>query len=266
MTKLGSMTFVLPDWGIERVVKFAKEAGYDGVEIRVDAGHKHEISSQSSAEVRKYVKKLFADEGMDIPCVATSVEFGSFDPAVRRENIGSARANLDLAADLGAGVVRMSAGGGIPKLTDEAAEYIAEAFDEVGDYASSSGVCPMLECGHDIIKSAVEASNVIKRVKTSNFGALWNHSDMDEQTFGALRSHIRHFHVHEEVLSPDNDNILHLPKLVKSMDYSGYFSLEIIKGQNLPEGILADTANRLQGFIAQAQDHLIPGLCRPNEV
>ena len=252
MIKLGFMTFVLPEWEIERIVKFAKEVGYDGVEIRVDAKHKHEISSQSSAKVREYVKKLFADTGIDIPCVATSVQFGSADPAVRQENIESAKANLDLAADLGADVVRMFAGGGIPKLTDEAAEYIAEAFDEVGDYAKSSGVCPMLECGHDIIKGAVEASNVIKRVKTSNFGALWNYSVMDDETFNALKSHIRHFHVHQEVLSPDNDNILHLAKLVKSIDYNGYISLEIIEGHNLPESVLTDTASRLQGFIAQA--------------
>ena len=252
MTKLCFMTFVLPEWEIERVVKFAKEVGYDGVEIRVDAKHKHEISSQSSAEVRKYVKKLFADEGIEIPCVATSVQFGSSDPAVRQENIESAKVNLDLAADLGADVVRMFAGGGIPKLTDEAAQYVAEAFDKVGDYAKSSGVCPMLECGHDIIKSAVEASNVIKRVKTSNFGALWNHSSMDDQTLNALKSHIRHFHIHENVLSPDDDNILHLAKLMKSIDYNGYFSLEIIKGHNLPEDVLTETASRLQEFIAQA--------------
>jgi len=252
MIKLSFMTFVLPEWEIERIVKFAKKAGYDGVEIRVDAGHKHGISSESSAEERKYVKKLFADEGVDIPCVATSVQFGSSEPAVRQENIESAKMNLVLASDLGANVVRMFAGGGIPKLTDEAAEYIAEAFDEVGEYAKDFGVCPMLECGHDIIKSAVEAQNVIKRVKTSNFGALWNHSDMDEQTFNALKSHIRHFHVHKEVLSPDNDNILHLAKLMKSIEYDGYFSLEIIEGHNLPEDVLTETASRLQGFIAQA--------------
>ncbi len=252
MIKLGFMTFVLPEWEIERILKFAKEVGYDGVEIRVDAKHKHEISSQSSAEVRKYVKKLFADEGIDIPCVATSVQFGSADPAVRQENIESAKANLDLAADLGAGIVRMFAGGGIPQLTDEAAEYIARAFDEVGDYAKSFGVCPMLECGHDIIKGAAEAFNVIKRVKTSNFGALWNHSHMDDETFNTLKSHITHFHVHQEVLSPDNDNILHLARLAKSIDYDGYISLEIIEGHNLPLDVLTDTASRLQGFIAQA--------------
>jgi sugar phosphate isomerase/epimerase len=249
--KLSFMTFVCPEWQIETVVQFAKEADYDGVEIRVDAGHQHGISSESSAETRQYVKKLFDDAGVEIPCVATSIQFSSPEPATRNENIRTAKANLDLAADFGAKVVRMFAGGGVSELTDESADYIAAAFDEVGDYAAASGVCPMLECGHDIIKSAVEATEIIKRVKTENFGALWNHSDMDEQTFDLLRDHVRHFHVHDEVLDSTNRNILHLAELMKSINYDGYVSLEIIKGHNLPAELLIDTAKRLKGYIAQ---------------
>ena len=250
--KLSFMTFVCPEWEIEKVVQFAREAGYDGVEIRVDARHKHEISSESSAETREYVKKLFDDKGVEVPCVATSVQFASPEIEKRRENIDAGKANIKLAADLGAKVVRMFAGGGVPKLTDEAADYIAEAFDEVGDYGKDYGVCPMLETGHDIIRSAVEGAEVIKRVKTSNFGVLWNHSKMDAQTFDLLKDHIRHFHLHDEVLDPENENILHLAKLMKSINYDGYISLEIIKGHNLPEELLIETAKRLQGYIAQA--------------
>jgi len=69
--KLSFMTFVCPTWPIEKIVKFAKEAGYDGVEIRVDAQHKHDISSKSSAAVRRQTKKLFADAGVEIAAVAT---------------------------------------------------------------------------------------------------------------------------------------------------------------------------------------------------
>ena len=248
--KLSFMTFVCPEWPVETVVQFAKEADYDGVEIRVDAGHRHGISSESSPETRQYVKNLFDDAGIEIPCVATSVQFSSPESATRNENIRAAKANLELAADFGAKVVRMFAGGGVPELTDESADYIAAAFDEVGDYAAASGVCPMLECGHDIIKSAVEAAEIIKRVKTENFGALWNHSDMDEQTFDLLRDHIRHFHVHNEVLDAANQNILHLAELMKSLNYDDYVSLEIIKGHNLPEELLIETAKRLKGYIA----------------
>lgn len=248
--KLGFMTFAFPHWNTERLVEFAKEAGYDGIEIRVDAGHKHEISTKSSKEARRAVRKLFADHGIEIASVATSVQFASAAPDKHRENLKAAKANLDLAADLGAPVVRIFAGGGIPKLSEQAAEQVAAAFDEVGQYAQASGVCPILECGHDIIKGAAEAAQVIQRVRQRNFGVLWNHSTMDDETFTALKGRLRHFHVHDEVLKPDNTNILHLVKRVQPIGYRGYISLEIIHGKNMPEDVMKETATRLKRQIA----------------
>jgi sugar phosphate isomerase/epimerase len=224
--KLSFMTFVCPEWGIEKVVEFAAETDYDGVEIRVDAGHKHEVSSRSTSEERARVRKLFEDKGVEVACVATSVKLAFSEADKLRENIDAAKANLDLG--------------------------IAEAFDEIGEHAAPRGVCPMLECGHDIIKSAAEASEVIKRVKVANFGVLWNRSNMDEQTFEALKGRIRHFHIHKEVLDPENRNIAGLAKLMKSIDYRGYVSLEIIENRNLPEEQLIETGKRLKAQIAEA--------------
>jgi len=256
------MTFVCPRWEIEKIVTFAKEAGYDGVEIRVDKGHKHGVSSKSSLEERRYVYSLFDNEGIEVSCIATSVNFGFYEPEKRRENIEVAKANIKLASDLGAKVVRIFAGGGIPKLTEKAADYIAEAFTEVGDYAIQYEVCPMLESLHDIIESAEDAMKIISRVKTSNFGILWNHSSIDQKSFDLIKEYIRHFHIHREVLDPQNKNILHLAKLMKSINFNGYASLEItprdIRRHNLlepdeePDELLIETAKRLKGYIAQA--------------
>ncbi len=250
--KLGYMTFVCPEWKIERVAGFAKDAGYDGVEIRVDAGHQHEISSESSSETRKTVRKLFADEGIEIPAVATSVSLAYPDPATHRENVDSAKANLDLAADLGAGLLRIFAGGKIPELTDEAADQVADAFNELGSHAEGSGVSPMLECGHDIIKTATEAAEVIQRVTTSNFAVLWNHAEMDDNTYDLLKGRLRHFHVHDDALDPDSEHMRNLAHRMVSLGYTGYVDLEIIKGHNLPEDVLKDTARRIQGYFAEA--------------
>ena len=249
--KLGFMTFVCPEWTTETIVKFAKRANYDGVEIRVDAGHKHGISSASSAETRRFVRKLFGDEGVEIASVATSVQFASPAAENHKKNLAAARANLDLAADLGAPVVRIFAGGGIPKLTPEAARQVAAAFDEVGQYAKAAGACPILECGHDIIKGAAEAAEVLRRVRTQNFGALWNDSKVDDRTFEALKGRIRHFHVHDEVLDPKNTNLVALAKRMKTIGYRGYVSLEIIWGKNVPEDLLITTASRLKRQIAE---------------
>jgi sugar phosphate isomerase/epimerase len=249
--KLSFMTFVCPTWTLEKIVKFAKEAGYDGVEIRVDAGHQHGLSSKSSAEARRQAGKLFADEGVEIASVATSVHFANPHPEVHKAQLEAAKAQLDLAADLGAPVVRIFAGGGIPKLTSEAARQVAAAFDEVGEYAQGSGACPILECGHDIIKGATDAAEVLRQVQTCNFGALWNASTMDDATFAVLKDRIRHFHVHEEVLKPDNTNLVQLARRMKGIGFCGFVSLEIIHGRDLPEDLLKKTAIELKRQIAE---------------
>jgi sugar phosphate isomerase/epimerase len=198
------------------------------------------------------VKKLFNNYGVEVSSIATSVQFGFSSPGKRRENIEAAKANIELAGDLEAKVVRIFAGGDVQQLTDSAAEYIAEAFTEVGDYAIQYGVCPVLETLHDIVRSAEDALKIIHRVKTMNFGILWNHSDIDQKSFNLVGKYIRHFHVHEEVLDPQNKNVLHLAKLMKTINFNGYISLEIIRGYDLPEDLLIKTAERLKSYMAQA--------------
>lgn len=251
--KLCFMTFVCPEWSMEQAVRFAAEAGYDGVEIRVDAGHRHGVSSQSSQAARREVRTLFREAGVEVACVATSVNFAYPDAETHRLNIADAKANLALAADLGAPVVRIFAGGRIPRLTDDAAARVAAAFDEVGDFAAASGVCPMLECGHDIIVDAAAAEAVFARVTTPNFGALWNHSDMDDATFEVMRPRIRHFHIHNEVRDPANTNLVGLAARMQGIGYRGYASLEIIEKRNLPADELTAIAARLQRQIREGE-------------
>jgi len=249
--KLSFMTFVCPSWSIERIVRFARKAGYDGVEIRVDAGHKHGVSSKSSKEERRRVRRLFESEGVEVSSIATSVQFSFPDPEKRRENIEAAKLNIELAGDLGAKVVRIFAGRNVEELTDEVAGYVAEAFTEVGEYAKDYGVCPLLETLHDIVRSADDALKVLRRVETSNFGILWNHSEIDQRSFNLLKDHIRHFHVHEEVLDPENKNVLHLARMMRTVNFDGYVSLEIIRGEDLPEDLLIETGERLKRYIEE---------------
>lgn len=249
--KTSFMTFVCPDWTIEQVADFARKAGFDGVEIRVDANHKHEVSSKSTATQRRYVRNLFESAGVAVSCIATSVTLSSPDAANLQQNMETAKANMDLAADLGARVIRAFAGGHVPAVDEETALRLAAAYDKLGEYGQARGVCPMLECGHDIMRGAKEVAMVLPKVTTANFGALWNYSEMDEETLAAIRSRLRHFHVHDEVLEPGNENILRLANQVKPAGFHGYVSLEIIKGHNLPEEQLMETARRLKGQMRQ---------------
>ena len=91
----------------------------------------------------------------------------------------------------------------------------------MGAYAKASGVCPILECGHDIIKGRAEAVEVIQRVGTTNVGVLWNDSTIVDALLADLAQHLRHFHVHDEVLDTSNANIVSLAKQMTGVDYRG---------------------------------------------
>ena len=62
--------------------------------------------------------------------------------------------------------MRIFAGGKRSGFDDEAADQIAAAFDEFGEHAKDSGVSPMLECGHDIIKGHNLPEDVLKETAT----------------------------------------------------------------------------------------------------
>ena len=195
---------------------------------------------------------LFIREGIEISSVATSVKFSHTDETKRRKNIEQAKQDIKLASHLGANVVRIFAGGASGELNSDLAKIIGDSFTEVGEYAIQDEVCPMLETGHDIIEGSKEALQVIENVRTPNFGVLWNHAQLDDQVFNDLKNYIRHFHVHNPVLDEENEDIKDLAQKMKKVDYKGYISLEIIRGENMAEKELKETAQRLNKQIAEA--------------
>ena len=222
------------------------------MEIRVDEGHKHGISSACSAVHGNRRSGCFATKELrwldrDVGAVRFS---GSGDP---QEEPGGRQGKSRLWLPHWERRSSESSPEAVSRtLTPQAAAQVAAAFNEVGEYARASGVCPILECGHDIIKGRAEAVEVIRRVQASNFGVLWNDSTIDDATLADLQHRLRHFHVHDEVLDTSNTNILGLAKQMKNVDFRGYVSLEIIHGENLPEDCLKEVAVRLNQQIAQA--------------
>ena len=148
--------------------------------------------------------------------------------------------------------MRIFCGTEVPKLDEATAARVAAAFDELGEYSKDAGVTPMLECGHDIVEGAPEIAMILGKITTANFCALWNHSVIDDATLNAIRSRLRHLHVHNDVLDPQSDAILHLSKKLKPLGYQGYVCLEIIENKNLEESLLIETAKRLKRFMAEA--------------
>ena len=108
--KISFMTFMTPEWTLDEVIAGARRHGYDGVEPRVTAKHKHGIEPDMPAAARKEARERFADAGIEIACIATSCTFAATDPAKRQANVDNLKRHIELAADLGALGIRVFGG------------------------------------------------------------------------------------------------------------------------------------------------------------
>ena len=110
MIKLAFMSSVCPDWTLGEVAGAMKEHGYTGFEPRVEWGHVCGIEADLPADRRRETRDLFASEGLEICCLATGVRMAEPDTSERARHIEDLRRYLDLAADLGCGLVRTFGG------------------------------------------------------------------------------------------------------------------------------------------------------------
>jgi sugar phosphate isomerase/epimerase len=117
--KYAFMTFSTPDLALADVLEAARRYSYDGVELRIDGGHKHGVERGSGAQERAEARALARAHDVHICCIATGCRFA--DPAIADEHVAQALEAIDLAADVGAGVIRVF-GGKVPDgVTREAA-------------------------------------------------------------------------------------------------------------------------------------------------
>jgi len=260
------------------MASLARSIGVDGVEIRVELGHAHNISSLTPPKERRRIRKIFEDEGIEVASVATSVELGSPEKDVSEFMIESGRANTLLARDLGAKILRvfLSQQPGVTVeqppnvpgqsydhskvkvlgMTDNIINRCASDLNELGEFAKNYDVIPAIEEGHPF--NAKWLKLIMERSETANKGIVWNRSDITQNEFEYIGNYIKHIHVHNDVIEPENDSILHTLKKMKSIGYDGYISMEFEEYPepdpdtgNIPRHVLKEVTARIRRFIEE---------------
>ena len=237
------MSFSCPEANFAEFIAIARRYGYDGVEPRIDAGHKHGIEIGAPDAVLAAAKQTAADNGIAIGCVATSCMYA--DPAKTAENVARTKGAIELAAALGCPAIRVF-GGQIPKgLTrEDSLKAVVAALDQVKGLAESKNVTICVET-HDSWCDPKDVMNVIESVGSPYVAANWdvmhpvNAAGYDmEDAFNVLNGHIRHVHVHDGTrqngsmkLAPIGEGVVDhrtALRLLKGSGYGGYVSGEWI--------------------------------------
>jgi sugar phosphate isomerase/epimerase len=257
--KYAFMTFSTPQIDLASVLALARDLGYDGIEVRVASEHKHGVESSSTADQRAAARATAKKAGVPICCVATSCQFA--DPAKGEENVQEALRCIDLAADVGAGCIRVF-GGQLPKGTerDAAVEQVAGALRRLTDRARKRRVTVCMET-HDDWCNPDHVAQVMKKVNDPAIAVNWDimhpvrrgGATMDS-AFTALKPWIRHVHFHDA--TPDGTLCLigtgvfdhkRAVELLQGMGYKGYLSGEwISRGPH--EAYLAPELATMKGY------------------
>ena len=244
--KLSFMTWSCPDWDCGEIIKAGKKYDYQGVEIRVESDHKHRIELDLPKRDRKMVRRMFAEEGIEIPCVATSLQFAVGDDKQREDNLEKLKTYIVLAGDIGSPYIRVFGG-----------DFLREA----AEYAEGTDVEILLET-HDSFSVSNRARQVVTEAAHRKVNILWDimhpvrEMEDAEETYDHLRFFIRHLHIHDgfyssrgkmEVCFLGQGMVDHRTpmELLHQDGFPGYLSLEII-GKGEPEKWLKQYSERLR--------------------
>ncbi len=241
--KYAFMSFSNPAWTLDEMLAAAKQYGYDGIEPRIDGGHKHGLELSSTPAQRAEAKQHAADRGVAIACIATGCRFA--DPAAAPQNVQTALQAIDLAADVGAGVIRVF-GGKVPEgvMRIQAADSIAASLSALAPHAAERGVTVAIET-HDDWCDATDVAAILQQVNQPQIGANWDYQHTTRvaklsiaQAFSLLQPYIKHVHFHDGTERADKLEFLpvghgiydHRAVLhaLSSIGYTGFLSGEWI--------------------------------------
>lgn len=241
--KYAFMSFSCPGLTLDEILALAKGLGYDGIEPRLVAQHKHGIETDVDAATRQIIRQKADDSGIAIACLATSCRYA--DPATARQNIEDTRRAIDLAGDIGCPRLRVFGGGFPDTITREAAsQQLVAALAAVAGQARERGVTICIET-HDSWTNPDDVARVLREVNHPAIAVNWDYWHPVRQSgrsiaesFKTLRPWIQHVHFHDGLTRADQIvqraigtgdlDCKQVLQLLKTISYEGYLSGEWI--------------------------------------
>jgi sugar phosphate isomerase/epimerase len=224
--RLAFSTLGCPDWTFERVVEAAAEYGYDGIELRLLDGEL--VGPSLGDEARRRVRSAIDGAGLEVCCVDTS--FGIADA---EEELDDAIASIDLAADIGAPMIRLFGGAPEDEPFDTTVQRVTERLRVLAERGRDVGVTVALET-HDSFASGESTARVLAQAP-NDVGVVWDAlntfvaGEAHEASLRYVADRLVHVHVKDGGLADDpernepwGDGVVPLGSIVAMLAANGY--------------------------------------------
>jgi sugar phosphate isomerase/epimerase len=200
---LGATTYnVLMDWDLDKIIRNLPDLGFEAVELRTT--HKHGVEPSLGPEERKAVRKKFEASRLRLLSFGTVSEFQAVDPAVRKQNVETAKEFVILARDTGASAIRIRPNG-LPKevSTENTIRNIAACLRELGDFGAGYGIEIWMEVHGPQTQNPPISAAIMQATGHQNVGVCWNSNPTDvvngsvKPSFDLLGPFIKNVHINE---------------------------------------------------------------------
>ena len=274
--KLAFSTLGCPDWGLDTMIGAARRFGYEGIELRAIGGSldllsRAEFTAPQLALTRAYLN----DEGIEICCVDTSCTFHSPDASERANQVRIALDHAELAAKLGAPLIRVFPDKIQPGAQrEETRDWIVECLRAVAE-CIPDGVDVALETHGDFAR-AEAAAEIVKLANDLRVKLIWDVAnsvaagDTIEDAGRVVQPYLAHIHLRDA--KPVIGSEHWLPVLagngrvsfgkalvaIRELNYDGYVSFEWEKYWRPeieePEVALPDFINAIRNLVEDRSD------------
>jgi sugar phosphate isomerase/epimerase len=176
--------------------------------------------------------------GLEISGTGIRNNFASPDKAVRAEGVQLAKNWIEVAARIGAPVLRVFAGAvpaGYEEKWEEVADWMCDSLRQCADHGATFGVMVGVQNHGDMLKTADETLKVVKRVDSPWFGVIvdtgYFTSPDPYADIAAVMPYAVNFQVKERPYGKNPDartDLRRLIKIIRAAAYRGYLPIETL--------------------------------------
>lgn len=242
---LSFSTLGCPDWDIEKIMGFAVQQQYDGIELR---GIQRQLdltkcAAFESATARKETLQRMKDAGLKFVDLGSSSTLHFAEGAERTKNLDEGKRFIDLANDIECPYIRV-----FPNLfpkeqgKEKTMELISDGLLELAGHAKGTKVKVLIESHGDLVYID-DLEKIMKAAGHEHAGMVWDISNMWTVTkeapadaYKKLKKYIHHTHIKDArlvdgkpqytLLGKGDVPIMDAVDILAKDNYKGYYSFE----------------------------------------